>query len=113
MRAVSVSFPGFLSVPRPESQSGMSKHVADLPSQCCSLCRSVPNCGEMDDAFPEFLDSGGVGEHAVEVLRKEDILTKRTFALLHEEHMQRLLPKLTVGQHVIINIAVAKGSSGE
>ncbi len=49
-----------------------------------------------------MLESGGIGESTVDVLMNEDILTKRTFTLLHEEHLQRLLPKLTIGQHAIV-----------
>lgn len=56
----------------------------------------------MDEDFLELLTSGGVGASTLEVLRQEEVLCQSTFVLLHEEHFQRLLAKLTIGQHAVL-----------
>ena len=56
----------------------------------------------MEEDFVCMLKSDGIAERTLDVLRVEDILNRRTFTLLHEEHLQKLLPKFAIGQHAIL-----------
>ncbi len=56
----------------------------------------------MDEALLAMLESKGITEATINVLVEEDVVTKSTFALLQEEHLQKLLPKITIGQHALI-----------
>ena len=49
-----------------------------------------------------MLRSAGVSEEALQVLGDEEILTMTIFSSLREEHFERLLPKLKVGQHALL-----------
>ena len=49
-----------------------------------------------------MLRSAGVSEEALQVLEDEEILTLAIFSSLREEHFERLLPKLKLGQHALL-----------
>lgn len=56
----------------------------------------------MDGGFVQLLKSEGVADETIEVLCSEGIVNKRVLSYLHEEHLQKLLDKITIGQHAIL-----------
>ena len=54
----------------------------------------------MDAALELLLDE--VTEDTKQVLVEEGITSKRVFSSLREEHFEKLLPKLKVGQHALL-----------
>lgn len=56
----------------------------------------------MDGNFQLFLRKEGLSSQTMAVLQDEDIISKRVLAFLHEEHLTKLLAKITVGQHAIL-----------
>ena len=49
-----------------------------------------------------FLAEEPVSEETKKVLLEEGIVSKTIFLSLREEHFERLLPKLKVGQHALL-----------
>ena len=58
----------------------------------------------MDSALEGFLEAyaSGVSEETKKVLLDEGIVSQSIFSSLREEHFERLLPKLKVGQHALL-----------
>ena len=56
----------------------------------------------MDQAFLQLLKSEGIAEDMIEVLFSEAIISKQILSLLHEEHLQKLLGKIRIGEHAIL-----------
>ena len=58
----------------------------------------------MDSTLEKFLEDSAVGvtEETKKVLVDEGIVSKSIFSSLREEHFERLLPKLKVGQHALL-----------
>lgn len=56
-------------------------------------------CLVMAAKFKSYLCVSGVSEAAIAVLEDELVLNSATFACLREEHFEKLLPKLKVGEH--------------
>ena len=46
--------------------------------------------------------SEGIVEDTIEVLFSEAIISKQILSLLHEEHLQKLLGKIRIGEHAIL-----------
>ena len=53
----------------------------------------------MDSTLTDCLKKGAINEQTIGVLEEEMVRTMETFILLKEEHFERLLPRLKVGQH--------------
>ena len=49
-----------------------------------------------------FLAAAGISEAAISVLEEELFLTSVVFGSLREEHFDKLLPKMKVGEHVAL-----------
>ena len=49
-----------------------------------------------------FLWTSGVGEAGITVLEEDSVLTTSVFVSLREEHFEKLLPKLNVGEHATL-----------
>ena len=56
----------------------------------------------MEQAFVQLLKSEGIVEDTIEVLCSESIVSKQILSLLHEEHLQKLLGKIRIGEHAIL-----------
>ena len=56
----------------------------------------------MEQAFVQLLKSEGIVEDTIEVLCSEAIISKQILSLLHEEHLQKLLGKIRIGEHAIL-----------
>ena len=56
----------------------------------------------MDPDFRGILSGAGMGDGTMSVLAEECVLTMDVFLCLREEHFEKLLPKLTVGDHVFV-----------
>ena len=55
--------------------------------------------------------SAGLGEGALSTLQDEAVFSIHVFQRLREEHFERLLPKLTVGEHaILLQLWETKGS---
>lgn len=63
--------------------------------------RSNYSASEMDPDFRAILSGAGLGEAALSILVNESVLNMDVFKRLREEHIEKLLPKLTVGDHAI------------
>ena len=59
----------------------------------------------MEQAFVESLFAKGISGSTLGVLEKEEIVSVEVFRLLQEEHLQKLLQNLPIGQHAILTIA--------
>ena len=55
-----------------------------------------------DPDFCAVLSGAGLGEGALSILSDEAVFTMDVFQRLREEHFEKLLPKLTVGDHAIL-----------
>ena len=55
-----------------------------------------------EQAFVQLLKSEGIAEDTIEVLCSEAIISKQILSLLHEEHLQKLLGKIRIGEHAIL-----------
>ena len=53
----------------------------------------------MESKFRSFLKASRVSEAAIGVLEEELVLTSVVFGSLREEHFEKLLSKLKVGEH--------------
>ena len=56
----------------------------------------------MEANFKSYLRLSGVSEAAIAVLEEELVLNSVVFSCLREEHFERLLPKLKVGDHAAL-----------
>ncbi len=56
----------------------------------------------MDRGFVQLLKSEGIADDTIQVLCSESIVSKRVLSFLHEEHLQKLLTTIRIGQHAII-----------
>ena len=56
----------------------------------------------MDNSLFKYFISEGVTAETIEELVKEEIVTTDIFLSLKDQHLTRLLPNLTVGQHALI-----------
>ena len=56
----------------------------------------------MEGNFRRFLSASGIGEDGRAVLEEEGVLTSAIFGSLREEHFEKLLPKLKVGDHATL-----------
>ena len=56
----------------------------------------------MEKELREMLLSSGVVSETVNSLEEEKILSVKIFKALREEHFERLLPKLSIGQHALL-----------
>ena len=56
----------------------------------------------MEQAFVESLPAKGISGSTLEVLEKEETVSVEVFMLLQEEHLQKLLQNLPIGQHAIL-----------
>ena len=53
----------------------------------------------MDSKLKVALSNGGINEDTMEILQEEMVRSVDIFVVLKEEHFEKLLPKLKVGQH--------------
>ena len=60
------------------------------------------DCLSMDTALKALLASANISEETCSVLEDEGIILLEAFSSLREEHFERLLPKLKVGQHALL-----------
>ena len=56
----------------------------------------------MEQAFVESLPAKGISGSTLEVLEKEETVSVEVFMLLQEEHLQKLLQNLPIGQDAIL-----------
>ena len=56
----------------------------------------------MDPDFRGILSGAGMGDGTMSVLAEECVLTMDVFLRLREEHFEKLLPMLTVGDHACL-----------
>ena len=56
----------------------------------------------MERELVELLHAAGLTEATAAVLDHEAIHSVQVFQLLHEEHVQKLLAKLPLGQHALL-----------
>ena len=56
----------------------------------------------MDANFRCLLSSSGMTDDSLSVLEEENVLNMKVFVSLREEHFEKLLPKLTVGDHAVL-----------
>ena len=56
----------------------------------------------MDHKLWNMLMEGGILDTSCNILLNEDISTVETFAALEKEHLNKLVPKLTAGQHTLL-----------
>ena len=56
----------------------------------------------METNFKSYLSKAGLSEAAIAVLEEEVVVTFVIFQSLREEHFERLLPRLKVGQHALL-----------
>ena len=54
---------------------------------------------QADASFVRFLKRRDIASETLAVLAKEGVTDKETFALLGEQHMEKLLTKLPIGEH--------------
>lgn len=57
---------------------------------------------QMEPKFRSFLLLSGIGESSIPTLEEESVLTMSVFVSLREEHFEKLLPKLKVGEHATL-----------
>ena len=57
---------------------------------------------KMEREFEEFLDLAGAHKDTLSVLENENVVSLSIFKALRDEHFGRLLPRMTVGQHVLL-----------
>ena len=68
----------------------------------CSKCVHRALHTPMDTALGFLLDTAGVSEHTKKILVDQGIVSRPIFSSLREQHFQRLMPKLTLGQHALL-----------
>ena len=56
----------------------------------------------MESNFKSYLSKAGLSEAAIAVLEEEVVITFVIFQSLREEHFERLLPRMKVGQHALL-----------
>ncbi len=56
----------------------------------------------METVFVDFLRSGGIADATLTVLEDEAVDGFRVFGMLHEEHIQKLIGKIPLGQHAVL-----------
>ena len=56
----------------------------------------------MESKFRSFLMTSGISEAAIKLLEEELVVTSAVFRALREEHFEKLLPKLKVGEHAAL-----------
>ena len=56
----------------------------------------------MEPTFRRFLATCGITDTTQVVLEEESVFNMSVFLSLREEHFERLLPKLKVGQHATL-----------
>ena len=54
---------------------------------------------QLRGVLKEHLMNIGIDEGTIEILQEEMVMTMDIFIVLKEEHFERLLPKVKVGQH--------------
>lgn len=62
----------------------------------------------METSLLEIMEKEGISEESIGILVTEEVVTLEIFSTLKEEHFQRLLPKMKVGQHAMIRQLHAK-----
>ena len=55
-----------------------------------------------DFGLKDFLYKKSINDETIEILEKEMVLSKEIFCVLKEEHFERLLPHVKVGQHALL-----------
>jgi hypothetical protein len=65
----------------------------------------------MDRKLWSLLKESGISDSSCSVLFNEDVSTAETFAWLEKEHLTKLAPKLTLGQHALL-LKVWRSQSG-
>ena len=68
----------------------------------CLQVQFVSSLAAMDSGFDNFLSTSGVSGRTKTVLIEQGIVNKSVFSSLREEHFEKLLPKLTLGQHALL-----------
>ena len=56
----------------------------------------------MESNFRSYLLASGITESTITVLEEELVLSSALFGSLREEHFEKLLPKLRVGEHAAL-----------
>ena len=56
----------------------------------------------MDASLQSLLKSSGISEDSISVLEEEGVVSLAILTSLREEHFEKLLPNLKVGQHALI-----------
>ena len=56
----------------------------------------------MDDTLTSVLPARRISDDTVKVMEEEGVVSLAIFSSLREEHFEKLLPKLTVGQHAMV-----------
>ena len=56
----------------------------------------------MDNSLFKYFISEGVTSETIESLIAEEVLTTEIFLALKEQHFEKLLPNLKVGQHALL-----------
>ncbi len=56
----------------------------------------------MEPSFRRCLDRAGVNDEAISVLEEELVVSSAIFSSLRDEHFEKLIPKLKVGQHALL-----------
>ena len=56
----------------------------------------------MDDTLTSVLRAGRISDDTVKVMEEEGVVSLAIFSSLWEEHFEKLLPKLRVGQHAML-----------
>ena len=64
----------------------------------------------MDGKLKVALSNGGINKDTMEILQEEMVRSVDIFVVLKEEHFEKLLPKLKVGQQHAQNLGRVSGN---
>ena len=56
----------------------------------------------MEPNFGRFISASGIGQGGLATLEEENVLTSGVFTSLREEHFEKLLPLLKIGEHATL-----------
>ena len=56
----------------------------------------------LGNTLGSYLETAGVSEESKTTLVEQGIVSRTVFSSLREEHLERLLPKMTLGQHALL-----------
>ena len=76
--------------------------VHDFAQRAYHVLKFKVQLNAMDPDFCSFLSGAGLGENALSILADEAVVSMDVFQRLREEHFEKLLPKLAVGDHAIL-----------